>query len=330
MPRATLRPASRTDARPLRSPVKFAALRLLACTGLLWTGAGRAASAPTDPTFGPPAVAGTLNLPGSHEASGLAASRRAPDLLWTHNDSGGEPVLYAVGTDGKFRGSLRLRGARNEDWEDVASFTLDGTAWLLVGDVGDNGARRPYVELHLVAEPPPADLRPDRELIVTPAWTRRVRFPDGPRDCESVAVDPAERAIYLLSKRDNPPRLYRLPLPPGPEPVAIAEFAGRVPQVALLEQNDVPLLDLVARFTSLVTAMDFNADGTAAVVLTYGEPLLFLRRPGESWAIALAGKPTALGAHGLPQAEGACFSADGRSVYVVSERLPRLVRYDRR
>ena len=64
--------------------------------------------------------------PANGEASGLAASRRTDGLIWTHNDSGGEPVLFALGTDGALRGKVRLEGVTNEDWEDLASGEIDG------------------------------------------------------------------------------------------------------------------------------------------------------------------------------------------------------------
>ena len=35
---------------------------------------------------------------------------------------------------------LRIDGVRAVDWEDIASYELDGKAWLLIGDVGDNAA----------------------------------------------------------------------------------------------------------------------------------------------------------------------------------------------
>jgi hypothetical protein len=76
--------------------------------------------------------------------------------------------------------------------------------------------------------------------------------------------------------------------------------------------------------------MDFAPDRSAALVLTYGEPLLFPRAADESWAAALARPPIRLAPHRLPQGEAACFSADGRAVYVASELVSDLLRYDRR
>ncbi|HLP24083.1 MAG TPA: hypothetical protein VK477_00295, partial [Acidobacteriota bacterium] len=176
-----------------------------------------ASATETPPFLGPVDVA-TLAEPQSRESSGLAASRRVPELLWIHGDSGGEPVLYGVhAVTGERRATLRLKGCANIDWEDIASFERDGKAWIVVGDIGDNYARRPSILLHVLEEPDAAALHPDAETEITPAYTLRVVFEDLARDCESLAVDAREGAIYLISKRDPVPRLYRLPLAPNKE-----------------------------------------------------------------------------------------------------------------
>src|SRR5688500_8741038 len=170
------------------------------------------ASAAEQSTYVGPLAAGSLEAPPKQEASGLAISRHSPDILWTHDDSGGAPVLYAVDTSGKKRGSLRLRGVKNDDWEDLASFQRDGKAWLLIADTGDNDAERDTVRLHVVEEPVVAQLNPAKDIEAAPAYSLRLRYEDGSRDCESVAVDPVEGVVYLLTKRDAPARLYRVPL----------------------------------------------------------------------------------------------------------------------
>ena len=45
---------------------------------------------------------------------------------------------------------------------------------------------------------------------------------------------------------------------------------------------------------------------------------------------ALAREPVRLAAHDLPQAEAACFSPDGKRIFVASESSRKLLRYDRR
>lgn len=284
----------------------------------------------SEPHFAPPVPASALAEPRNREASGLAASRRTPNLLWTHNDSGGEPVLYAIDAHtGDLRGKVRLKGVRNIDWEDIASFERDGKAWLVVGDIGDNFARRPFVLLHVLEEPAATALAPDRETEGAPAYTLRVVYEDLARDCESLAVDAREGMIYLLSKREQVPRLYRLPLEPNRETV-VARRVGTVPHLPQPEFIQRLLKTPTGAYRGCPTAMDFLPDGSAALVLTYGDLLLFPRAADESWSDALAKPPVVLAPHKLPQAEGACFAADGRAIFVSSENTMTLLRYDRR
>ncbi len=247
------------------------------------------------------------------EASGLAASRREPGLFWVHADSGGEPILRAVAADGSPRGILRIDGAGNVDWEDAASFTLDGRAWLLVADTGDNASRRGDCALFIVPEPDPAELAPDRELRVGVAWRIPVVYPDGPRDCEAVAVAVEEGRVYLLAKRTKPSGIYTLPLRPLAAGAA-APVAARVGELAALPAapDALRLLPVPAgAFRAQPTGLDFAADASAAVVLTYGEVLVYPRGGDETWAAALARPGRVLGSHGLDQAEAVAFAADG-------------------
>ena len=269
--------------------------------------------------------------PRNQEASGLAASRRTAGLLWTHNDSGGEPVLFALNPDGSLHGRVRVEGVANTDWEDLASCELDGRPMLVVADTGDNFAVRSHPVVHFVVEPDTASLAPDRELALRPAWSVNFIYEDGARDCEALAVDARERAIYLLTKREAVPRLYRLAMKPASlaQP-AVARCIGTVPHLPQAANWKKILRAPAYAFYGWPTAMDFSTDGSLAVVLTYGETLLFPHAPGESWAGALAREPVRLAVHGLPQAEAACFTRDGREIFVASEKTPRLLRYLRR
>lgn len=283
------------------------------------------------PTYAGPIVTGTMEPPPRHETSGIAFSRRSPDLLWVHDDSGGQPILYAMTPDGKDAGAVRLRGVKNDDWEDVAAFERDGKAWLLVADTGDNAGRRPQVMLHLVEEPARDQLSAGKAVTVAPAWSMRLTYEDGPRDCESVAVDATGRAIYLLSKRDDIPQLYRVDLParqPG-NVVAVARKVGLVPHIPEPSAAEILVRGRLGKRRSEVTAMDFSSDGTLAAVLTYGGGLLFERKNGEPWPEALAREPVHLPISGLLQAEAICFTPDGKSIYVASEGPQPLLRYDR-
>lgn len=288
---------------------------------------GCSTSTPSEVWRGPETV-GRIGSPHVDEASGLAVSRRDATLLWTHNDSGGQPVLYALGTDGRARGAVRLAGVINYDWEDIASFELDGRAWLLVAETGDNNANRHDCALYVIAEPDPATLSPDRELTVPVAWRIPVNYPGGPRDCESVAVDVRERLVYLISKRTTPPVVYSLPLTP---PASATPAAQRIVDLANIPAPSGPTARLElpgGRYRSWPVGFDLSADGRRAVVLTYGEPYVYERNDGETWAQAFARAPQQLHTHSLMQAEAVCFSPDARTIYVTAEgKSAPLLRY---
>lgn len=280
------------------------------------------------PGFSGPTEVGRLAEPHNLEQSGLAVSRRTPDLLWTHNDSGGEPVLFALNLDGTRRGAVRVAGVQNRDWEEVTTFELDGRAWVMAAEIGDNFAKHAQSMLYVLAEPDAAQLDPAQPLVLPPDYTICFSYEDGPRDCEALAVDPQERVVYLLSKRDRPTRLYRLPLAAAPaEQAAVARFVGKVwdfPQPdGMQRMSPLPAVSL----SGWPTAMNFMPDGSGALVLTYGALYLFPRTPGESWADGLAREPKLLPMFALPQAEAIAVTADGRSVYLCSERTPQLLRY---
>lgn len=267
-----------------------------------------------------PEVAG--RLPAEiKEASGLAVSRREAGLFWTHGDSGGEPVLRAIAADGALRGAVRIAGVKNVDWEDMASFTLDGRAWLLIADTGDNTGARADCALHVVAEPDPAKLTANAERVASVAWSIPVIYPDGPRDCEAVAVDARGGRVYLVAKRTKPHGVYALPLRPAKagRPAPAAERVGEM--AGFPEAQGAERMMPVARgaYRAQPTGMDFAADGSAAVVVTYGEILVYPKTKDDTWAEALARPGRVVASHDLKQAEAVAFAADGAEIVATSE-----------
>ncbi len=254
------------------------------------------------------------------EASGLAASRRDSGLLWAVNDSGNRPVLYALSGDGRALGQVTVAGVDDGDWEDLAAFTWQGEPWLLVADVGDNRGQRDRVVLHALPEPQ-FDARGRFSGEVQPAWSLIFTYPDGPRDCESLAVDPVAGKILLLSKRSSPPVLYSLPLgpPSGDRPLVATVIA---PLATIPPPTPVDLLLPYGKYRSQPTAMDLSADGRELVILTYRHAFLLHRALGQAWDGILTEPLQVIelpDLFTLAQREAACFSADGQSLYVTGE-----------
>lgn len=255
---------------------------------------------------------------GLDELSGLVVSRADPQVLWGHNDTGGGAWLFRFGPGGEDLGRVAIAGVQAHDWEDLAAFEHDGAPALLIADVGNNLASRAIVTLYAVSDP-------GREGVPRLFWRLPFRFPEGARDCEAVAVDPVAREILLVTKRDTPPRLYRLPLPAGtPAGVQQAEFVAEL--AGWPARNGLSLLRF---FADSPTAFDISRDGRRAALVTPTHAYLYRRPDGGDWAAAMqrADAAVPLPERALDQIEAAAFTADGRALIVGSEGRPaRLAR----
>ena len=266
---------------------------------------------------------GVLMDPAINEASGMARSNVSNDLLWIVNDSGDQPVLYAVGTDGGARGRVALRDADNQDWEDLAGFRLGSMSYLLVADVGDNQARRPHLFIYILKEP-----QAEGGLLAKNSqanWVQKIQFTyeDGPRDCEAVAVDTAAQKILLLTKRDRPPRLYQLPLDLSDRtPELVARYLSNIETIPPPTAADTREDPRFGRLRSQPTAMDISTDGRMAVIQTYKHAYLYRKTPYEDWPQAFAARPVLLLVPRMPQTEAVSFDLDQKSIFVTTEQRP--------
>ena len=171
------------------------------------------------------------------ESSGLAFSYRDKECLWSHNDSGDKARLIAFSSNGKACGRADLIGVKADDWEDMASFD-DGGPRLIVADVGDNSSKRKSVSLYLFNEPDPREktkIQSYQHLVV--------RYPNGPQNCESVAVDVENRRILLLQKSPVMAATVHeipLPLPPNGREADTAVTKIEV-EAAIIQRLAIPL-----------------------------------------------------------------------------------------
>jgi DNA-binding beta-propeller fold protein YncE len=252
------------------------------------------------------------------EASGIAVSRLDERVLWINNDSGNPNTIYAVSTQGELRGAVTLKGTVNRDWEDVASFTYQGKAYLLVADVGDNKAQWPQYTIHIIPEP---TLTAERysEFKITPKWSIQFTYPDGKHDCESVAVDIQRQTILLLTKREAIPKLFELPLFSSEQ--VVATDLGKIHPIPEATHTGFSLAGLL-NFATMPTGMDISADGKKLVVVTYEGAYLYLNPNQKRWQDIMAQPPLEIVLPDLTQAESIGFDPSGEHVYVTSEKIP--------
>lgn len=257
---------------------------------------------------------GELEDGNIREASGLARSQRGDSVLWVINDNGARERVHAISPRGARRGEFDLKKSKNRDWEDLASFELDGTPYLLVADIGDNEARRKTRTLYVVEEP-----EAEKKGKATVAWDIEFRYPDGPRDAESVAVDVENGRALVLSKRDIPPVLYELPLRPGDDKTLTAKRLGPMISLPRPSRQDVEFAPKTKDWHWQPVGMDISEDNLAAVVLTYRAVYYYERQPEQDWFDALNTRPRRVSIGNLKNAEAVAFGDDGRRVIVTGE-----------
>ncbi|MCP4547452.1 MAG: hypothetical protein GY835_13420 [bacterium] len=262
--------------------------------------------APT-PRFGERENVGMLEFDPIDEASGLAASRRNPGVLWTHNDSGDEPRIFALNEQGKHLGVYSILNATAQDWEDIAvgPGPAEGRQYIYIGETGDNKARYETRTIYRVPEPV---VRSDQEPIVSAlsgVEAIRYHYPDGKRDAEAIFVDPLTRDIYVTSKREERVAVYRLPWPQDTSGVSTPIKLGTLP-------------------LTKVNSGDITPSGREIVLKTYDAIYYWTRGEDQSVWDALQGKARLLPYYPEVQGESFAWRHNEQGYFTLSEEKKRV------
>lgn len=245
---------------------------------------------------------GTVEDERINESSGIARSIVNPDTFWTHNDSGDKARLFLIDSKGKTLAEVTIAGAQAIDWEDIASFKRGDNGFLLIGDFGDNEAKRKATKIYLIKEPKIGKSEDEFKIDIGPSLIIPFKYENGARNCESMAIDRHNETIYLITKeRDRKCGVYELQIP---------KKQRRKPVTA----RKTATLQI-----SKTTAMDMSPDGARAVVLTYGNAFEFVRRLNESWARAFSRRGRGITMPLRTQGESICYGSDGKTLYLTSE-----------
>jgi len=255
------------------------------------------------------------------EASGVQASHSREGDFFLHNDDG-KPIIFAIDETGADLGFVTIVPAKNKDWEDITSVPVDGGRWIVLGDIGDNQAKRKSIKLYFAEEPQTG--KNDRYSgKVDLQHSLRLTYPDGPRDCESMSYDPVGNQILLLSKRDNPPRLYAVDLETAfTQQSAELAFLGAVADLRPPTRSDKTQWQGRTDWISQPTGFDISGNGSEAVVITYRSLYHYRRQENEDWLTAMQRKPAEMVGPPARQNEAVAYSLDGKGIYVTTEKLP--------
>ncbi len=241
------------------------------------------------------------------ESSGIVV---AGGKIWSHNDSGGQPVLYGFDNTGKVSDIIYVSG-KNTDWEDLAK---DDAGNIYIGDFGNDKNKRH--DLKVLKVPNPATLK---ETITKPEIIE-FKYPDQklfPPDTAAQTFDMEamiwfNNHLYLFSKnRTNPftgyTKVYRLP-----------DKAGNY----IAELIDSVYLGPAPMITSWVTSADISPDKKKLALLGHDKIWLFTCFQGDKF---FSGKKYTIAFNTVTtQKEAVCFKSDNE-LYITDELVMRVM-----
>jgi len=245
------------------------------------------------------------------ESSGIACSWFIKGVCYTHNDSQHKPEIFAIDTTGKLLATISIKNARARDWEDIS---IVGKT-IYIGDVGDNRAYKKTKVIYRIQEPEISLYDSGKELSVTAEnFTFELPQEEGGQNVESMFVDPATKAVYMISKKPDKGEtavskgkmLYKIV--PNAWGTTTAELVGVVGSKAGY------------RLRGKATGADISPDGKMIAVRTYTHVYMWMTN-GELPEKVLLGRPCASLRHKEKQSEAIGFSADSTRMYTTSEGI---------
>ncbi len=265
------------------------------------------------PDWAPAKVVGKIESPEINESSGIAASRCQADVFWTHNDSGDDAFIFAINAKGEKRGTWKVSGAKNIDWEDIAVFKdKNGACFLYIGEIGNNKLKRAEFTIYRIREPQIAgeNKTSDKKNAVATENAEAIKFkyPGENHDAETLMVHPKSGDIYVLTKQISEPSvIYKLS----------ANYSlNETNTLEKLVEFKVPAIP-----NGLLTGGDISPDGMRVVICDYFSAYEMILPDGaknfdEIWKQT----PTVIDLGEREQGEAICYSADANSIFATSEK----------
>ncbi len=216
------------------------------------------------------------------ESSGLAVSRTQPGVLWSHNDSGDDPNIYAIDQSGRLLAIVPVANATARDWEDIAAgpcpasllatTSRPGSNCLYLADIGDNDQVLEELTVYVVVEP--ALPVTGAKVLPVPAQLFRFRYPDEPHDSEALAVSPNGDVTIVTKGRRGAAEFFGM----SGDDVARALTSHEVLTAEDLGNTGIQPDAAISR---LVTSAAVSPDGTTLAVRTYNEVFFYRAVKGE-------------------------------------------------
>lgn len=237
-----------------------------------------------------------------NEISGIDYSLLNGEVFWLHNDSGDSAQIFAI--DGKARnlGRFKLKNIKNRDWEDitVGPGPVAGQSYIYIGEIGDNEAVYKYKYIYRIKEPKLDLSKTPYDTVITDIETITFQYPDGPRDAETLMIDPLTKDLIVISKREESVHVYLLSFPQDVHTILIPERIATIP-------------------LTQITAGDISDSGLKIIVKNYENIYYWHRKINQSLHDVFSKKPEHLPYIAEPQGEAICWSNDEKGYFTTSE-----------
>ena len=257
-------------------------------------------------------ITGQLQDKAMSETSGMAASGINNELFYVHNDSGDKSRFFVINAEGKLVNTIYYTGnplfpTGVHDCEDIAvgPGPKAGKSYIYIGDIGDNSFDRPAIIIYRIEEKESLLNGKNTTAKATPIY---LRYPDEPKDAETLMIDPLEKLLYIVTKRGDAVGVYTAPL-----------NSKQGDTITLTKRSTLTFSGI--KPLKWITAGDISKDGKHILLKSYQEIYYWGRGNNESVWQAMEKKPHNPHYEEEKLGEAIAFSADGRGFYTTSEGL---------
>ena len=138
------------------------------------------------------------------------------------------------------------------------------------------------------------------------AYPIHLKYPDGPKDAETLMIDPIEKLIYIVSKRQDSVTVYTTPL------------NYRTNDTVMLTKR-CQLFFRGLKLFKWITAGDISKDGQQVLIKSYTKVYYWQRKDNEPIWKTVQRPPLSLPYIQEKQGEAVGFTPDGKGYYTTSE-----------
>ncbi|MDR6967715.1 WD40 repeat protein [Flavobacterium arsenatis] len=245
-----------------------------------------------------------FSMPKKIKESSAVEVTEKSDLIWTLEDSGNEPQLFALNIKGELVNTLEIKNAQNNDWEDLTS-DKDGN--LYIGDFGNNDNDRKDLTIYKINASDLTKKEASFAEKISFYYPQQTLFPPKKSerfyDVESFFL--FEDNFYLFTKNrsskfDGTTLLYQVPNKSGNHPAKL---------ISSFKTCD--------NFNHCaVTSADISPDGKKIALLSADKVWIFTDFTSNNF---LSGKVEQIDLKSFTQKEGICFVGNDK-LYITDEK----------